>query len=115
MAILSMTSCQEDKNQIVPVTNVTTTIQVQQQQWSYLNLQKGLVVGTSPLGDTAADQQWYSRTDWDIAFCGDMIRTNGGTSGSGQGSIQVINQPFDAVLEAPADDYITDRDDIEVW
>lgn len=84
-------------------------------QWVYISLETGKTVGTSPLGDAAQDAVWKARTDWDVALCGELIRTNGGTSGNGQGSIQrVQNKSFNALDEAPADGYTTDTDDIVI-
>ena len=34
-----------------------------------------------------ADAAWAHRDDWDIAVCDSLIRTNGGTSGMGQGAL----------------------------
>lgn len=47
-------------------------------------------------------------TQWDLAFSGTTILTNGGTSGSGQGGAIVLEQAFDTVTEAPKDGYKTD-------
>ena len=84
-------------------------------QWVYISLETGRKIGTSPLGDAAQDATWKARTDWDIALCGELIRTNGGTSGDGQGAVQrVQNKSFNALDEAPADSYTTDTDDIVI-
>ena len=48
-------------------------------------------------------------------LCGELIRTNGGTSGNGQGAVQrVQNKSFNALDQAPADGYTTDTDDIVI-
>ena len=71
--------------------------------------------GETPNGDAAQDAAWKARTDWDIALCGELIRTNGGTSGNGQGAVQrVQNKSFNALDQAPADGYTTDTDDIVI-
>ena len=71
--------------------------------------------GETPNGDAAQDAAWKARTDWDIALCGELVRTNGGTSGNGQGAIQQIpNKSFNALDQAPADGYTTDTDDIVI-
>jgi hypothetical protein len=49
--------------------------------------------------------------NWDIAFSKTTIAVNGGTSGPGQGGALVLEQPFEAVTEAPKDGYKTDQDD----
>ena len=80
-----------------------------------ISLETGSKVGESPLGDAAQDAAWKARTDWDIALCGELIRTNGGTSGNGQGAVQrVQNKSFNALDQAPADGYTTDTDDIVI-
>lgn len=91
----------------------TLTIEgLDDQTWVYVSLEEGRTVGTSPLGDAEQDAAWKARTDWDIAFCGELLRTNSGTSGNGAGGIQsVTNKSFNALDEAPADGYRTDTDD----
>ncbi len=82
------------------------------QTWVYVSLEQGKVVGSSPLGDEEQDAAWKARTDWDFALCGELIRTNSGTSGSGNGGIQsVTNKSFNALDEAPVDGYTVDTDD----
>ena len=51
-------------------------------------------MGTSAFGDSSADSEWRQRTDWDIAVCGDLIRTNSGMSGTGNGGIQVVPDDY---------------------
>lgn len=55
--------------------------------WTYYSLRERKQIGTSSFGDAHQDSVWYLRTDWDIALCGKYIRTNGGTSGRGQGAL----------------------------
>lgn len=82
------------------------------QTWVYVSLEQGKVVGSSPLGDEEQDAAWKARTDWDFALCGELIRTNSGTSGTGNGGIQsVTNKSFNALDEAPTDGYTIDTDD----
>ena len=82
------------------------------QTWVYVSLEQGKVVGSSPLGDEEQDAAWKARTDWDFALCGELIRTNSGTSGTGNGGIQsVTNKSFNALDEAPTDGYTVDTDD----
>ncbi len=42
-------------------------------------------------------------TNWDIAFNGTTILTNGGSSGPGEGGAVTMAAPFEEVLVAPAD------------
>ncbi len=82
------------------------------QTWVYVSLEQGKVVGSSPLGDEEQDAAWKARTDWDFALCGELIRTNSGTSGTGNGGIQsVTNKSFNALDEAPTDGYTVDTND----
>lgn len=83
--------------------------------WTYLSLTTGRVVGRSPLGDTLADSAWAARTDWDIATCGTLLRTNGGTSGCGRGAIGLSDAPFDLTAAPPAAGLVTDCDTVELW
>lgn len=56
-------------------------------QWTYISLEQGAVVGTGKLGDASSDAEWAMRRDWDIAICDTLFRTNGGNSGGGYGGI----------------------------
>jgi hypothetical protein len=50
--------------------------------------------------------------DWDLGFQRFHIISNGGVSGSGGAAVAlVVDQPFDAVLAAPADGYVSDLPD----
>jgi len=66
-------------------------------------------VGTSAIGDSSADSEWRQRTDWDIAVCGDLIRTNGGMSGTGNGGIQVVSDDYNQLQNVPQSGYIIDH------
>ena len=112
-----LSACQDDAAAPAtpPLVNQTRTVGVEEENWTYLNLESGEVVGTSALGDETADAQWKNRKDWDVAFCGDMVRTNSGTSGNGKGGLQVLDQPYETVLEAPYDGYAVDQGDNEIW
>ena len=71
--------------------------------WTYISLENNRVVGTSPLDDPDGDEEWRKRTDWDIALCGDMIKTNSGDSGIGEGGIiRLDNLSYDQ-LSSPLD------------
>ena len=107
-------SCQETIRQ--PAVSGEVTFALSDTQWTYFSFESGEVVGTSDFGDDAQDAVWRERTDWDIAFCGDLIRTNSGTSGRGIGGIQRnTTDNFYSLTEAPIDGYITDTDDFPVY
>ena len=89
MLTLSLTSCSDDGDDgggVRPGTEVQSeVIDNNTSQWTYYSLENNKVIGTSVFGDSVSDRSWSERTDWDIAFCGTLIRTNGGDSGKGQG------------------------------
>ncbi|MEM7674850.1 MAG: HmuY family protein [Myxococcota bacterium] len=69
-------------------------------RWVYWSLRLGQLVET--------DDPTQSM-DWDIAFSGTRIRTNSGTSGPGDaGAIEIPDQAFSSIFEAPEDGYIDD-------
>lgn len=110
---LLLTSCQERRRQ-EPVPG-EAVFSLSDTEWSYFSFETQSVVGTSVFGDDAQDALWKERSDWDIAFCGDLIRTNSGTSGNGAGGIQVnTTDNFQMLTEAPLDGYITDTGDFPV-
>ena len=53
--------------------------------WVYFNLRTGEVFNASGVGHDIKEGEQHDRTDWDLAFCGYVMRTNSGTSGIGQG------------------------------
>lgn len=83
-------------------------------QWTYFSLVRGAVMGQCGIRDTAAQRQWKQRTDWDIAICNGMLRTNSGASGIGQGGIHRTNAAYDAINDIVAPQYVIDKDSL-VW
>ncbi len=77
-------------------------------EWSYVSIEKGEVIGSCSLADTIAQQEWAKRTDWDIAICNGMIRTNSGASGIGSGGIISSETPFEEISSLRASTYFTD-------
>lgn len=84
-------------------------------RWTYFSFSESKVVGTSEFGSGEEDSLWAGRDDWDIAICGEFLRTNSGTSGIGNGGIQRNTiTDFYNLTEAPDDGYLEDVDDIVV-
>ena len=106
-ALLLFSACQpnrqENKAEEVIINGLSDT------EWSYFSFESGTVVGRSELNNKEQDAQWASRKDWDIAICGDYIKTNSGTSGNGFAGAQInTTSTYDALTEAPADGYLID-------
>lgn len=94
----------------------TLSVPTSADTWTYISLTgEGKVVGLCALADTAAQHVWSRRTDWDLAICNGMIRTNGGASGVGLGGAAVISAPYEDVSIPFAPAYHTDADTVEVW
>ena len=114
-AAVATTGCADDNNGAAggdkrPVMN-TVSIPVTDSTWTYFSLSEGVVVGTSRLTDKSGDAQWSARKDWDFALCGDMLRTNSGTSGIGQGGVQAVTRlNFNALETAPESGYSIDTE-----
>ena len=51
------------------------------------------------------DRADSNSTAWDLGFRGTEIIANGGSSGPGEGGLQVVTGSFEDVTEAPADGY----------
>lgn len=92
-----------------PIEAMITIDGVDDNTWTYFSFDKGGVVGKSDVLSKEDDAKWRGRSDWDIAICGEHIRTNSGTSGNGQGGI-AVDQKWDyaSVKEAPESGYIID-------
>ena len=114
-AALLLAACATDNDTGGIVSEGLLTIPNVPGQWTYVSLTKGCVVGTCALNDSAAQRQWARRTDWDMAVCNGMIRTNGGDSGCGLGAAAVASQAYEDTDAAQPAGYLTDRDSIDVW
>lgn len=77
--------------------------------WTYVSLATGKVVGTSPANSAEHDAEWAQRTDWDLALCGTYMRTNGGTSGTGNGgAIKVQGTSYESISSPTLQDFAVD-------
>lgn len=90
------------------VQDVSLTVNDVPNRWTYVSLSAHEVVGSSSLGDTHEDALWMLRTDWDVAFCNGMIRTNSGSSGKGKGGITWTPVDYDDIENLRAPSYQTD-------
>lgn len=79
--------------------------------WYYFSFEKGDFVGEGKADPADGDDaKWKAKTDWDIAFHRGNVRTNGGTSGNGQGGILNANsKDFDAIKEVPSGEFTVDK------
>ncbi len=106
--LMFFASCSSDSDNGQIETHEEQTIAVETMRWTYYSLETGSVVGQSDFGDEAADEQWRERKDWDIALCGELLRTNSGTSGIGEGGIIAIDEEYESVSTAPDTIYTID-------
>lgn len=106
-ALVIFAGCSQKR--AAPISGEATINDVCDSLWTYFSFETGAVVGQSKFCDRQEDEMWASRKDWDIAFCGELLRTNGGTSGTGVGGIQKNTiTDFYNLTEAPVDGYIQD-------
>ncbi|MCO6024395.1 HmuY family protein [Prevotella cerevisiae] len=54
--------------------------------WIYFNMTTDSIYNKTAPNQEITEGQQLTRTDWDFAFCGHHVRTNGGTSGPGKGA-----------------------------
>ena len=86
--------------------------------WHFFSFAEGEVIGSCDAMDSVAYAEWYNRTDWDLAFHRQNIKSNSGVSGVGQGGVMEYVQEefdFDAVLEAPEEGYSVDVPDSVIY
>ena len=86
--------------------------------WHFFSFAEGQVIGSCDAMDSVAYADWFERTDWDLAFHRQNVKSNSGISGSGAGGIMEYPQhvfDFDAVIEAPEMGYVTDVADSVVY
>lgn len=111
-AVCLLSACNDDSDgsgDKVAIENMVTLPLADESQWTYFSFAKGSIVGYSAFDSEEEDRQWASRNDWDIAFCGERMKTNSGTSGQGNGGvIYHENITYDEATEAPASGYSID-------
>lgn len=100
--VFVFSSCDDDpvkkKSQELEATVVNDLNTVSTKNFTLFSFAEGNVVDNS---DSAT-------TQWDIGFRGTTIILNGGTSGPGTASGQVVENIFDELTTAPVDGYVMD-------
>ncbi len=76
--------------------------------FTLFDLDSGEVVLSSSQTDRTIRERDSASTAWDIGFKGSTIIFNGGTSGPGEGSAQIVNETFASVAVAPESGYVAD-------
>jgi hypothetical protein len=100
-AFVLITSCDDDDENEVTKLEATATVDldaVSTSKFTLFNFENNAVVANT---DSIS-------TKWDIGFRGTTIILNGGTSGPGLASGQIVSGIFDELLEAPATEYASD-------
>lgn len=117
---LSFTAC--DKDHLFTYTEAQDGVLVHDcskyELWHFFSFEERMVIGACDANDSVAYDSWRKRTDWDLAFHRQNIKSNNGISGEGRGGIMEYPQTvfdFDAVLEAPEEGYQTDVSDSIVY
>lgn len=99
---LFFSSCDDDdvkkKAQELETTNVADLNAESTKNFTFFSFDDGAVVLNT---DSATSK-------WDIGFRGTTIILNGGTSGPGSASGQIVTNIFDDITEAPVDGYAID-------
>lgn len=86
--------------------------------WHFFSFAEGKIIGSCNAKDSLENENWRKRTDWDLAFHRQNIKSNSGVSGVGLGGIMEYKQElfdFDAIIEAPEDGYKTDVMDSVIY
>lgn len=104
LCALTATTCSSEEETVTAsADNYLNVTSLTGNQWHYISLASGRVVGTSPLGSVQEDSAWAQRLDWDLALCGSLIRTNSGTSGQGRGGLKKMTGTSYEGIETPSD------------
>ncbi len=87
--------------------------------WIYYNLRTGKVFNAETADAEIKEGEQKERLDWDIAFCGFALRTNGGTSGIGQCAVADLGygqyDKWQSVQQLPKDlTWVVDSEDVDV-
>ena len=87
--------------------------------WIYYNLRTGEIFNAYQVNSDIREGEQKTRTDWDLAFCGNKLRTNSGTSGNGRGGVADMGfQGYDRWTkksQIPHNvEWVTDMDNISI-
>ncbi len=84
----------------------TRIVNVAEDSWTYLSLRHNKILETEDAAETL---------DWDLAFQGTTIRTNGGTSGAGQGAAMITEaEQLDDIQDIPNLAFVEDQEDADL-
>ena len=114
LSILLPVSCQEESQGNIYGAG-TLSIGDTSDQWTYISLREGAVMGTCPIADTVAQKEWAARSDWDLAIGKGYIRTNSGVSGVGSGGSCIVASPFDSLTSLRDLPCLPDSVFVEIW
>lgn len=110
LAALALAACQGNGKREAPVSGELTIHGLEDGKWTYFSVETGESVGSSTFLSEEEDAAWAQREDWDFAICGDYLKTNGGTSGKGDGGIMRESEhSYQTLTEAPIQGYLTDE------
>ena len=87
--------------------------------WIYYNLRTGEIFNAYQVNSDIREGEQKTRTDWDLAFCGNKLRTNSGTSGNGRGGVADMGfQGYDRWTHKSqiphSVEWVTDKDNISI-
>ncbi len=87
--------------------------------WIYYNLRTGEIFNAQQVNSDIREGEQKTRMDWDLAFCGNKLRTNSGTSGNGRGGVADMGfQGYDrwtSVSQVPRDIvWVVDTNNISI-
>ncbi|MDR1810652.1 MAG: HmuY family protein [Prevotella sp.] len=89
-------------------------------KWNFFSFSRGEIIGSCDAGNAEDYEAWRNRTDWDLAFHRQDVKTNSGVSGNGKGGVLTYDFgaqafDFDAVKTAPKDGYKADVQDSIIY
>ena len=98
------TDAQVPADEPIGLETLTFTIDATNEEtWAYFSFASG---------DTVNIEDAENSEAWDIGFQRTQVKLNGGISGPGMGSVVMLTETtFEAVTEAPAEDYLADTED----
>ncbi|GHV57903.1 hypothetical protein FACS1894182_08050 [Bacteroidia bacterium] len=124
VSIACLSSCDKDKDDLFKKTEPKEGLAVldcsSYLQWNFFSLAQGKLIGACDAGNEAEYATWRTRTDWDLAFHRQDVKTNSGVSGNGKGGILEYDFngqtfDFDAVKDAPKSGYQLDVQDSVIY
>lgn len=114
---LSVMACSDEKETGPRINESELTLTLHEDTWTYVSLERGIVIAEVAFDDTDTQQALDQRSDWDIAYApGGLMRTNSAAGSPAKVAIGASSETLENIdLLQPFSDLTTDLSEVEIW